>query len=310
MVPYRVAKQLANAGLMLSALTVSGSLLAAPPELSVEGSTITANGEAASLSGMSLFWSNTGWGGEKYYTAESVGGVKTFFEGNLVRAAMGVEESGGYLSDREGNLQRVYEVVDAAIANDMYVIIDWHSHYAHEYEQEAIEFFETMARKYGDTSHVIYEIFNEPKNDVTWAGDVKPYAERVIAAIRAIDPDNLIVVGSPTWSQDVDVAASDPIRGYDNIAYALHFYAGTHGQSLRDRARQAMDQGIALFVTEWGSVNANGDGGVAQAETDRWVAFMKEHSIGNANWSLNDKSEGASALTPGTPPTANGPIQC
>ncbi len=102
MAPYRLAKQLAKAGLMLSALTVSGSLMAAPPELSVEGSTITANGEAASLSGMSLFWSNTGWGGEKYYTAESVGGVKTFFEGNLVRAAMGVEESGGYLSDLEG----------------------------------------------------------------------------------------------------------------------------------------------------------------------------------------------------------------
>ncbi len=299
MAPYRIAKQLANAGLMLSALTVSGSLMAAPPELSVEGSTITANGEAASLSGMSLFWSNTGWGGEKYYTAGSVDGVKTFFEGNLVRAAMGVEESGGYLSDREGNLQRVYEVVDAAIANDMYVIIDWHSHYAHEYEQEAIEFFETMARKYGDTSHVIYEIFNEPKNDVTWSGHVKPYAERVIAAIRAIDPDNLIVVGSPTWSQDVDVAASDPIEGYDNIAYTLHFYAGTHGQALRDKAVRAMDQGVALFVTEWGSVNANGDGGLARAETDRWVAFMKEHSIGNANWALNDKSEGASALRPG-----------
>lgn len=297
-------RQLAKVGLLASSLTMPLYLMAAPPGLAVEGTTITADGQVASLSGMSLFWSNTGWGGEKYYTAGSVKGVKTFFEGNLVRAAMGVEESGGYLSDREGNLQRVYEVVDAAIANDLYVIIDWHSHYAHEYEQEAIEFFQTVARKYGQTSNVIYEVFNEPKNDVTWAGDVKPYAERVIQAIRAIDPDNLIVVGSPTWSQDVDIAASDPITGYDNIAYALHFYAGTHGQALRDKARRAMEQGAALFVTEWGSVNANGDGGLARAATDQWVAFMKEHSIANANWALNDKSEGASALKPGTP--ANG----
>ena len=301
--PATLRKQsLATAGLLLSTLTASSLLMAAPPELSVEGATITADGRAASLSGMSLFWSNTGWGGEKYYTAGSVAGVKTFFEGNLVRAAMGVEESGGYLSDREGNLQRLYAVVDAAIANDLYVIIDWHSHYAHEYEQQAIEFFQTVARKYGNTSNVIYEVFNEPKNDVTWAGDVKPYAERVIRAIRAIDPDNLIVVGSPTWSQDVDIAASDPIEGYDNIAYTLHFYAGTHGEGLRNKARRAMELGAALFVTEWGSVNANGDGGVARAATDQWVAFMKEHSLANANWALNDKREGASALRPGTTP--------
>lgn len=301
MSPKTTVMQFAKAGLLLTTFTASNLLMAAPPELSVEGSTITADGQPASLSGMSLFWSNTGWGSEKYYNAESVRGVKEFFEGNLVRAAMGVEDSGGYLSDPEANLQRLYTVVDAAIANDMYVIIDWHSHYAHEYEQEAVEFFQTVARKYGNTSHVIYEIFNEPKNDVTWAGHVKPYAERVIEAIRAIDPDNLIVVGSPTWSQDVDIAASDPVQGYDNIAYSLHFYAGTHGQALRDKAVRAMDQGAALFVTEWGSVNADGDGGLARASTDQWAAFMEEHGIANANWALNDKSEGASALKPGTP---------
>jgi aryl-phospho-beta-D-glucosidase BglC (GH1 family) len=124
----------------------------------------------------------------------------------------------------------------------------------------------------------------------------------VIAAIRAIDPDNLIVVGTPAWSQDVDVAAADPIAG-PNIAYALHFYAGTHGQSLRNKARTALDRGAALFVTEWGSVNANGDGGVAAKEVARWMDFLKAHGISHVNWATNDKSEGASALVPGASST-------
>ncbi|GAA3975341.1 cellulase family glycosylhydrolase [Allohahella marinimesophila] len=302
MVNKRTPQQLIWATVFMTALaTLPELVLAAPPALSVSGSTIKAGNSVAQLSGMSLFWSNSGWGGEKYYTAGSVGGVKKFFGGNLVRAAMGVEDSGGYLSDREGNLRRAEAIVDAAIANDMYVIIDWHSHYAHEHQAEAIEFFQHMARKYGKNSNVIYEIFNEPKNDVTWAQHVKPYAEQVVKAIRAIDPDNLIIVGTTTWSQDVDQAADNPIRGYANIAYTLHFYAGTHGQGLRDKAAYAMSKGAALFVTEWGSVNADGNGGVNQTETDRWAAFMKKHSLGNANWALNDKSEGASAFRPGTP---------
>lgn len=284
-------------GMMVSGAPAS---LADVPALSVVGGQVQANGKAAELSGMSLFWSNTGWGGERYYNAGAVKAVKTFFGGNLVRVAVGVDESGGYLSDREGNLARARAAIDAAIANDLYVIIDWHSHYAHEHEAEAIAFFKDMATRYGKKNHVIYEIFNEPKNDVSWAQHVKPYAQRVVAAIRAIDPDNLIVVGNPTWSQDVDVAAADPIRGVTNLAYTLHFYAGTHGEGLRDKARKAMNLGAALFVTEWGTVNADGNGGVAQAETDRWVQFMKQYHLGNANWALNDKSEGASALKPNT----------
>ena len=288
--------------LMLSGLANIAQADVAP--LSVSGNKIMANGQAASFSGMSLFWSNTGWGGEKYYNANAVAWLKNDWNTTLVRAAMGVEDNGGYISAPAANKARVKTVVDAAIANDMYVIIDWHSHYAHNYEAQAIAFFEDMARTYGNKNHVIYEIFNEPKNDVTWAGKVKPYAERVIAAIRRIDPDNLIIVGSPTWSQDVDVASRDPITGYSNIAYTLHFYAGTHTQYLRDKAQTALNNGVALFVTEWGSVNADGNGSVANSETNAWVQFMKDNKISNANWALNDKSEGASALVPGA--SANG----
>jgi endoglucanase len=282
--------------MVLFALIVSPAFADVAP-LSVKGSQVLAGGKPANLAGNSLFWSNTGWGGERFYNAAVVHWLKTDWKAGIVRAAMGVDAPGGYLEDPKGNLARVRTVVDAAIANDLYVIVDWHSHHAEANRSSAIQFFEEMARSYGARHHVIYEIYNEPLQ-ISWSGQIKPYAEEVIGAIRAIDPDNLIVVGTPTWSQDVDVAAADPIAG-TNIAYTLHFYAGTHGQSLRDKAQKAMDRGAALFVTEWGSVNATGDGAVATKETNAWMDFLREHGISHANWAINDKAEGASVLLPG-----------
>jgi endoglucanase len=285
------------AGVIAFALFATTAARADVAPLSVNGNQIRAGGQPASFAGNSLFWSNTGWGGERYYNANVVRWLKTDWKSNIVRAAMGVDDSGGYLHDRNGNLGRVRAVVDAAIANDMYVIIDWHSHHAESYRSDAIAFFQDMARTYGTRNHVIYEIYNEPLQ-ISWSGTIKPYAQAVISAIRAIDPDNLIVVGTPTWSQDVDVAAADPIAG-TNIAYTLHFYAGTHGQFLRDKAQVALNRGVALFVTEWGSVNADGNGGVNTTETNNWMNFLKARGISHANWATNDKAEGASALVPG-----------
>lgn len=283
--------------------------------ITVEGKNLKFGGEIASIAGPSLFWSNTYWGGDKYYNANVVSWVKQDWNAKLIRASMGVEADGGYIEDPDANKARVISVVDAAIANNMYVIIDWHSHNAHDYKAEAIAFFEEMATKYGANHNVIYEIYNEPLNQYTdigkttsalvWSDVIKPYALDVIAAIRAIDPDNLIIVGTPTWSQDVDVAANSPITGYDNIAYTLHFYAATHKLYLRNKATAAMNKGIALFVTEWGSVEASGDGDVDAVETAAWLDFLKTNNISHANWALNDKDEGASALLPNSSATGN-----
>jgi len=290
-------------GLALAAQSYSALAEVAP--LTVSGNKVLIGGQVGSVAGSSLFWSNTGWGGSKYYTANTVAWLKNDWKANLVRASMGVEEGGGYLNKTTkaisdaSNKTRVYTVVDAAIANDMYVIVDWHSHHAEDYKEQAITFFQEVATKYKDSNNVIYEIYNEPLNTTNWSTVIKPYAVDVIAAIRAIDPDNLIIVGTQTWSQDVDKAANDPITGYDNIAYTLHFYAGTHKQSLRDKAQTALNKGIALFVTEWGAVNADGGGAVATSETNAWLKFLKDNHISHANWALNDKAEGASSLVVG-----------
>lgn len=129
----RLAKNLLSTSLlqtlllpaMLGGLFCSQLALADVAPLSVSGNKILAGGQPASFAGNSLFWSNNGWGGEKYYNADVVRWLKNDWGSTLVRAAMGVDEGGGYIQDPVGNKNKVKAVVDAAIANDMYVIIDW-----------------------------------------------------------------------------------------------------------------------------------------------------------------------------------------
>jgi endoglucanase len=263
-------------------------------QLQVSGNKIAdKNGNAVQLRGMSLFWSQ--WIG-KYYNESCVQWLRDDWRCNIVRAAMAVEHD-GYLTNPEIEKQKVRDVVDAAIEQGIYVIIDWHDHHAYDHTEEAKAFFAEMAQLYGHTPNVIYEPFNEPEQ-VSWSGKVKPYHQAIIDTIRHHDADNLIICGTPTWSQDVDVAANDPLEG-TNIAYTLHFYAGTHKQFLRDKAFTALNKGVALMVTEFGTTDATGDGTVNTTETDLWFDFMDDHKLTWCNWSIADKQEASAALKPG-----------
>ena len=258
------------------------------------------NGEPVALAGNSFFWSNNQWGGERFYNASVVQWLKLDWDTQIIRAAMGINEPGGYTTDAAANKNRIKTLVQAAIDAGVYVIIDWHSHHAEDYETQAIEFFKEMATLYGGYDNVIYEIYNEPLN-ISWADVLKPYAERVIGAIREIDSDNMIIVGTPEWSQRVDLAAADPITISDNLAYTLHFYTVYHKQWLRDRADAALAMGIPLFITEWGSVGYTQN----DPETDSWMAWCREKGISHCNWAVNDKAEEWSILVPGSGATGN-----
>lgn len=272
-------------------------------QLSVVGPHIRGqHGRITSLAGPSFFWSNSGWGQDKFYTP---GAVETFakdWKAGIVRVAMGAEGSGSYLEDENANIARVQTVIDAAIANGLYVIVDWHSHKAEHNTREAAEFFRAVASAYGHMPNLIYEIYNEPLDTTDWKRTIKPYAETIIGAIRDVDPDNLIIVGTQTWSQDVHRVADDPIRGHSNILYALHFYAATHKEDLRNKAQYAINKGLPIIISEWGSVTYNGDGYLDAASTHEWMNFARRNGLSHLNWSVSDKNESAAMFRAGASP--------
>jgi len=249
------------------------------------------NREPIILRGVSYGWHNW-W--PRFYNKESVKWLRDDWKATVVRAAMGVDPERGYIRSKEWSVETIEKVIDAAIENDIYVIVDWHSHTVRQ--KEAIEFFEHIARKYGDKPHVLYEIFNEPER-IEWE-PVKNYSIEVIKAIRRIDPDNIILVGSPHWCQDLHIVADDPITGFENLMYTVHFYAATHKQSLRDRCNYALSKGIPIFASETAGMEATGNGPINHEEWQTWIDWMEQNQMSWVIWSISDKNETCSMLTP------------
>lgn len=256
-------------------------------ELKTDGNRIigSKSGDPVRVNGMSFFWSN--WS-QKYYTAGYVDLMAEDFGCEILRFPYGIDDNG--VPYDESDIERLDTVIEAAINKGLYVIIDWHSHGAHKNPGKAAEFFGRMAEKYGSYDNIIFEIYNEPK-DVQWK-DIRAYAETIIPVIREYS-DNLIIVGTPNWSQEVTAAAKTPVEG-ENIAYALHFYAGTHKEWLRDYGDKALKAGVPLFVTEWGSVNSDGNGDIDRASTEEWLRWLDDNGLSGCVWAVNDKDESSS----------------
>jgi endoglucanase len=219
---------------------------------------------------------------------------------SLVRAAMYTDSYGSSYIRNPQVKQAVKLIVEEAIRNNIYVIVDWHileDGNPNRYKEQARAFFEEMARAYGSSPNVIYEICNEPNGaDVTWK-EIKAYAEFIIPAIRAIDPDNLIIVGTDTWCQGVRAAAAAPLE-FTNVLYALHFYTGTHRDDLRRAADFALSKGLPLFVSEWGLTDYTGRGRLYPEEAQRWLNWMNQHKLSWAGWSFSNADEGSAMLKP------------
>ena len=268
-------------------------------QLQVKGSQLCdQQGKPVILRGISLGWHNI-W--PRFYNKKAVQTLKQDWNCTVVRAAMGVMIEDNYLENPEFAMQCMTNVIDAAIKQNVYVIIDWHSHITKT--QEAKEFFGKMAQKYGKYPHVIYEIYNEPVED-SWAS-LKKYATEVIGEIRKYDPDNIILVGCPHWDQDIHLVANSPLQGFSNIMYTVHFYAATHGDYLRERTEAAVKKGIPVFISESGVTEASGDGKIDAESEEKWVEMCERQGISWVCWSLSDKNESSSMLLPRA--TATGP---
>jgi endoglucanase len=271
----------------------ASTFVATHGQLKVEGRDLKDScGNFVRLKGVSSMWLN--WERDGYATNKTA--MKWMIDNwdiKVIRAAMGTEPQGAYLSSESAatNLKgQVSTIVQNAIDLGIYVIIDWHAHSASDANQksEAIAFFKEMAKKYGTYPNVLYEVWNEPL-EVDWASVVKPYHEDLVAAIRAEDPDNIIILGTPQWDQLVNVATTDPVDG-DNLMYTVHFYSCTHGSDLISLASGAYSAGVPIFVTEWGATSSDGgyDMVVCEDEADQWMDFLDRAYISWSAWKLDD----------------------
>lgn len=216
---------------------------------------------------------------------------------NLIRLAMYTNKSEGYGDSVQ---KKVQEGVKYATELGMYVIIDWHilsDGNPNQHKKAAKKFFTRMAKKYKNQKNVLYEICNEPNGNVTWQKDIRPYAKTMIKAIRKYSKRSVIIVGTPTWSQDVDVVAQSPLKGYQNIMYTLHFYAATHKEWIQNKLVTAHNKGLPVFVTEFSICDASGNGGLDKASGNQWMKLLNKYKISYAAWSLCNKNESSALLS-------------
>ena len=222
------------------------------------------------------------------------------WQANVIRLAMYTEDYNGYCSggSQSGLKQLILDGVSYAKKAGMYVIVDWHilsDCNPNTHVEEAKAFFNEISSMLSNETHVLYEICNEPNNGTSWE-DIKAYALKVIPVIRKNAPDAVIIVGTPNWSQDVDIAAQNPITEYDNIMYSLHFYAATHKDDLRSKLESAYDKGLPVFVTEFGICDASGNGQIDVTQANLWMDMLDKYQISRVAWNLSNKDEASAIL--------------
>lgn len=267
--------------------------------LKVENARLTdCHGEPFQLYGMSTH--GIAWF-PQYVNQDAFCSLRDDWNSNCIRLALYTDEYNGYCNG--GNQKELKALVkngvDYATGLGMYVIIDWHvlnDRDPNVHKTEALEFFKEMSALYQDHDNVLYEICNEPNSGVSW-DSIKSYAREVIPAIRANDKDAVILVGTPTWSQDIDQAAASPLE-YDNLLYTLHFYANTHTDWLRKRLESCIAQGLPVFVSEFGTCDASGNGGNNFDQTSQWLDLLDRNQISYCCWSLANKAETSSVIDP------------
>ena len=276
----------------------NGTPLEVHGALSVNGTDLVdQNGKPYQLRGVSTH--GIAWF-PQYVNKDSFKTFRDEWGTNLIRLAMYTGEGGGYCTDGDQDELKalVEKGVDAATELGMYVIIDWHilsDNNPKQNQDEAIAFFNEMAQKYADYKNVLFEICNEPNGGISWS-DIKEYAAAVIPVIRKYAKDAIIIVGTPTWSQDVDAAAQDPIEDEKNLMYTLHFYAATHKENLRDKLKTARNAGLPIFISEFSICDASGNGGIDYDSADAWFQLIEDDNLSYAAWNISNKDESSALI--------------
>ncbi|AGZ42864.1 cellulase family glycosylhydrolase [Actinoplanes friuliensis] len=227
-----------------------------------------------------------------------------------VRLSMYVQE-GGYETNPRLFTDRMHTLIEQVSARGMYVIVDWHQLTPGDPNANlamAKTFFTEIAQRHGSKPNILYDVANEP-NETPWSR-IKAYHEAIIPVVRAADPDAVILLGTHGWASlgvsdggsETDII-NNPVNA-TNIMYTFHFYAGSHGTEYLNTLSRAADR-IPVFVTEFGTQTASGDGANNFTRSQQYLDLMAQKKISWTNWNYSDDSRSGAVFTPGTCP--NGP---
>lgn len=265
-------------------------------KLKVEGGRLTDGAGPVRLYGMSTH--GIAWY-PQYVCEEAFRALRDEWGINCVRIAMYTDEFRGYCNG--GNKEHLKDLiekgVDLAEKLDMYILVDWHVLREQDplvYADEAELFFDDISRRFADKTNVLYEICNEPNVSGTW-DKITEYANRIIPVIRRNSPDAVVLVGTPTWSQEIQCALENPLA-FDNVMYSLHFYAATHKRPLRDRAERCIRAGLPVFVTEFGLCEASGKGEIDYDESEAWHELIRKEGLSCLCWCLSNGGDTCSVF--------------
>jgi len=177
--------------------------------------------------------------------------------------------------------------------NDVYVMIDHHlvrNHDTEETDRLMRNFWNEIAPRYADHSHVIYDIYNESSGPNHWGDDQaawdswKEVAQPWVDLVRDHAPDTPLIIGSPRWTRMPHMALEDPFEG-DNLIYAGHFYPQHGDPSEMDDVFGAPAEEVPVMMTEFGW-EVNGNPQVDRGTTSGWGDPFREwlSSYPNVGW--------------------------
>ena len=245
-----------------------------------DGGTLTdVFGHNFTLNGISIDTENLN---STYLTQETFVTLKDELKVNMVRIPVWLNGTGGYCTGDDMTRaiirSNVYAALNAAIYQDMYVILEWNLAEEQDllkYRNEALAFFEDIATAYRAFPNIIYEIGSgKDTEDCSWE-DMLPFETELIDCIRYYSPDCVVIVGLPDGGQGIYEASENLIQR-DNLLYGYTM----DPMDLYEEANLEMalaDEELPLFVTGYSPLDEDGE--LLWQTSDTFLGLLNYYEI-------------------------------